>query len=987
MFSLFFRFLITIAGLVGLLTEILGGTRRLAWHVPVIVLPVLSWVVWKAGKPCLRLQPSARLLEFMTCSVAVGGCVLYPAPAHFSLLLTLGVTWYLLELRDHRYIRSLGMLTVLLVTLLPAQFTQVEWFLTMMAEGVRRSAVKCLIWFGNLAYIDEWQLLAGSTRVDLLEPGLVWPVASLSIMFILLLSWHHGRSWLVLLMQMFCLCLWLSAGEFVRVMLLGWCADGVAGNGRLLLFVASIFAILIVFGLSVLTDVFLGFLTGPMRGYARFNRLFSGPKRIQNTDDSAASERQRDAARRKPSGRFKIFRAWWYTRTWWRAWSAVPLCLVAVSLITVLLKARTSLLVPGISAGISSDASGKSPVDFEIRLRTLVWLQPENLQWKWKLGQHLLRLGKVNDGADLIHAAAPRDAGGIPDARLWVATEQLKSLDWSSELSERTLNQLQQAVEESPENLLLYFRLGQTFERDGDLLLAEKNYRQSLAIPEAGLALAELLRRLQRPETEVQAAAESALRGLQVSSASERHADYSVWIAWSRALQLAGRGDEAMRVLQSAPSTVSHEPLMAAMNQLDIDESLRLLQLSPLNRRLACEKVMRVIARSPTDREALRLLVAIRRQGEVIPGDCLKASIAAIRGDAEPGQLSPLDLFLLGDMYEASGEYVLGADLLESVVSRYPNLVPMCVQLQRRSGRFQAAEAMLEATIQRCYEVLVANPADQRALMRLQECLSLCGRSREFDQSIVKARAASGQSDAAAAFLQSLLSQAYLADFDQLSSWSSRNDRPEIYADFEAVLAEADPQLRADLIELLMRCFQDPTAQDEAARRLVDLTLAEARIASDAQEILNDILSRGSTGGTLQGMLGTRYLQRGDWGRAVLLLNAARIHGNDQNPIVLNNLAVATLRSDIRNAGQALLHIDAALALQPQFPAFEATKGEVLVALKRWPEALELLERAVAAGFKEAATLELAAEAASAIGKTEQAAVYRDQIRLLNPGE
>lgn len=987
MFSLFFRFMITVAGLVGLLTEVVGGARYLAWHVPVVVLPVLFWVAWKASKPCLPLQPRARLLEFLTCGTAVTGCVFYPFQAHFSLLLTLGVTWYLVELRDHRYVRSLGMLAVMLVTLLPAQFGQVERFLILMAEGVRRAAVKSLIWFGSPAYTDEWQLFVGNTRVNLSEPALVWPAASLSIMIIVLLSWHNGRSWLVLLIQAFCLCLWLSAGEFIRVLLLGLCANGLAGNVRLLLFLLSIFAILTVFGLSVLTDMFLGFLTGPIRGYARFNRLVSGPKRSQNADDSSASELQRNAARRKSSGRFKIFRAWWYTRTWRRAWCAVPLCLVAVSLITVSLKARTSMLVPEISAEISSDASGKSPADFEIRLRTLVWLQPENLQWKWLLGQHLLRIGKANDGAELIHAAAPPDAGGIAEARLWVATEQLRSVEWSSDLSERTVNQLQRAVEESPENLLLYFCLGQTFERDGDLLLAEKNYRQSLALPESGLALAELLRRQQRPESEVQAAAESALPGLQVSSASERRSDCAVWIAWSRALQLAGRSDEAMRALQSAPATVSHEPLMAAMNQLDRDESLRLLQLSPLNRRVACQKVIGVIARSPTDREALRLLAAIRRQGEVIPGDCLRASITAIRGEAEPSQLSPLDLFLLGDMYEASGEFGAGADLLESVVSRYPNLAPMCVKLQRRSGRFQAAEAMLEMTIHRCYEVLAANPADQRTLMRLQECLSLCGRSREFNESIIKARAASGTSDVAAAFLQSLQSRAFLADFDQLSSWSTRNDRPEVFADFEAVLAEANPQMRADLIELLMRCFQDPTAQDEAAQRLVDLTLAEARIASDAQKIADEILSRGSTGGTLQGMLGTRYLQRGDWGRAVPLLNAARIHSNDQNPIVLNNLAVAILRNDVRNAGQSLLHIDAALALQPHFPAFEATKGEVLVALMRWAEALELLERAVAAGFKEVATLELAATAASAVGKTDEAAAYREQIRLLSRGE
>jgi predicted Zn-dependent protease len=309
----------------------------------------------------------------------------------------------------------------------------------------------------------------------------------------------------------------------------------------------------------------------------------------------------------------------------------------------------------------------------------------------------------------------------------------------------------------------------------------------------------------------------------------------------------------------------------------------------------------------------------------------------------------------------------------------------MCVRLQRRSGRFQAAETLLSETIQSCRDFLMVSPADQRTLMRLQECLSLSARSREFNQFIINARDAlsrSGRLEADAAFLQSVESRAFLAEFDQLSSWSSRVDRAEVFAEFESVVADADPQMRSNLIELLMRCFQDPTAQDEAAQRLVDLTLAEARIAEDAQGIVDEILSRGSTGGTLQALLGTRCLQRGDCARAEVLLNAARIHSNDQNAIVLNNLAVAMVRVDIRNAGQALIYIDNALTLQPRYPAFEATKGEILIALKRWPEAFELLEHAIAAGFKDPATLEHASIAAAAVGKAEQAELYREEFRL-----
>jgi tetratricopeptide (TPR) repeat protein len=980
------RFMVTVAGLVAAIIAVVHRSSVLLWPVLFIaLLPLSSWA-WESRHRHQRLPPWLRFVEFFTSSIAVVLCILSGTPAGCSILLTLGVTWYLVEMRDCRYSRSLGMLAVLLVVLLPIQFPAVEVFLQTVIEGIRSSGVRTIIWIGRMAYVEQQQMIMGHASVDLGTAAATWPIFSLLIMFTVLASWNKGRSWLALLIQLCGSCVWLSVGEFVRVLFLGVCGGVFLGNGRVSLVVAASFGIVTALGLTLLTDLFLEFLIAPIRGYGWFNRLVSGPKQSSNADDSSTTERDRRTYDSKSGKRSTgLVRAWWYTRTWWRGLYGVPLFLVVASLITVLLRARTSMLAPEIIAGLSGDLPRKESTGFEDRLRTLVWLQPENLQWKWMLGQHLLERGGAIEGEDLIRAAAPKERVGVPEARLWLATELLRSEEWSPELSKGTEIQLQRALEESPENLLLHFRHGQLFERDGDMGMAENKYRKALALPESGLALAELLRRLQRHESEVQVAAESAVQGLQAALEAGPPLDNPARISLSRALQLAGRGDEAMAVLQAAPSSVSSEPLLAAMNRLNFEEAIRLLQLSPLNRRLAKEKLLQNIAKSPSDRQSLRLLVALRREGEVVPAGCLRPSIEAIRKNARAEQLPPLDLFLLGEMYEAADDVEIGADLLQGAVARYPNLVPMCVRLQRRSGRFQAAETLLSETIQSCRDFLMVSPADQRTLMRLQECLSLSARSREFNQFIINARDAlsrSGRLEADAAFLQSVESRAFLAEFDQLSSWSSRVDRAEVFAEFESVVADADPQMRSNLIELLMRCFQDPTAQDEAAQRLVDLTLAEARIAEDAQGIVDEILSRGSTGGTLQALLGTRCLQRGDCARAEALLNAARIHSNDQNAIVLNNLAVAMVRVDIRNAGQALIYIDNALTLQPRYPAFEATKGEILIALKRWPEAFELLEHAIAAGFKDPATLEHASIAAAAVGKAEQAELYREEFRL-----
>ena len=66
-----------------------------------------------------------------------------------------------------------------------------------------------------------------------------------------------------------------------------------------------------------------------------------------------------------------------------------------------------------------------------------------------------------------------------------------------------------------------------------------------------------------------------------------------------------------------------------------------------------------------------------------------------------------------------------------------------------------------------------------------------------------------------------------------------------------------------------------------------------------------------------------------------------------RNPIILNNLALATVRSQAGSAQNALTLINQALELLPGNPELLSTRGEIFVAMQRWADARRDLEECV----------------------------------------
>jgi uncharacterized protein HemY len=94
-------------------------------------------------------------------------------------------------------------------------------------------------------------------------------------------------------------------------------------------------------------------------------------------------------------------------------------------------------------------------------------------------------------------------------------------------------------------------------------------------------------------------------------------------------------------------------------------------------------------------------------------------------------------------------------------------------------------------------------------------------------------------------------------------------------------------------------------------------------------------------------VLGTLSLNDAAWTDATHFLQVAHTT-SPGNPAVLNNLAIAIVRSDAgERFREALKLADAALALVPDNADLLATRGEVHVALANWADASRDLQRAL----------------------------------------
>jgi predicted Zn-dependent protease len=174
----------------------------------------------------------------------------------------------------------------------------------------------------------------------------------------------------------------------------------------------------------------------------------------------------------------------------------------------------------------------------------------------------------------------------------------------------------------------------------------------------------------------------------------------------------------------------------------------------------------------------------------------------------------------------------------------------------------------------------------------------------------------------------------------------------------------------------------DPRNTD-LLNRLAAAVRFQGEEADQARAALQGILARGEGSAMAHFALGVDAWQRGDHSASTVHLEEAQ-RLSPEAPVIANNLAWVLCQGPPENLARALELSNIALKRSPDNPSFHGTRGEVLVRLGRWKEALPDLEAALPRNPKDPLLHKRLAEVYDKLGVPAMAAEHQ---RLARQGQ
>lgn len=558
----------------------------------------------------------------------------------------------------------------------------------------------------------------------------------------------------------------------------------------------------------------------------------------------------------------------------------------------------------------------------KIYLNNLVRLRPANTQYRFEFAMFLMENQQTEAALGQIEILTQKGPNDFAPARVWLARQALASEPRVKLSLAQAEDQLVAALSLQPKNIIAKETLAEVLLQKGQLKGAET---QLLDVadenPRLLLPLVKLQKKLRRGDEQIQFHLQKA-RNFFEQELMKEPGSISNRIGLAESLMQSNRIEEAERVLAEGLVENDVPEIRSALAMVYSQLAEARIKTSPLNREVCGELVAKSLELAPENQAVLARAILLGEMGVSLDADSLKPATEILKSRESRSR----DLeFLLVKALAASQQIDEAIDRLQSLVLEKPELRIIQVKLLRAANRTEEFDSLVETIISDAAQSESPTVVEDR--LNAAEVLSVDSR---FDESLQQLKAIEDEvktSPQQSRRWKILFGQAMLANFDLKMKTGQFLDAEEAIGFLNQVLAKG-------------------ASGNGVLERLVNLSFTDGKFAGPAEESLDRLLVSGSANFQIYNIIGGRALQKKQVSKARGYLERAYNMAR-ADPMVLNNLAIALVRDEFTDPERALRLINEALEITPFQPDVLSTRAEVYVALERWEEARDDLEKAL----------------------------------------
>ncbi|MEY3457160.1 MAG: hypothetical protein RL215_317 [Planctomycetota bacterium] len=621
----------------------------------------------------------------------------------------------------------------------------------------------------------------------------------------------------------------------------------------------------------------------------------------------------------------------------------------------------------------------------ETCLRALCDLRPSVPEYRMRLGLYFYDRGEKEKAVYEIARLAPETAIGHPVARLWLVQQALGREPLVRMTREEVENQLKKVLDADPANVDAHQLLAGLYLDRREMRLAELHLEEaSKTRPELNLQLAQLKKQMKRPGDDTDAAAAKAVSELSRLLEKDR-SRIDIRLGLAESLLLTENYDQAREIIVSGLLQNDDPKLRDALVDLDLMTVDRRLRSSILNRDNCLPIALNALNVAPSNPRCVNTLSLLRSLGAVIPGDALTVGVDFWKKELEqkPDLVEPR--IYLSELQFLRGENKEAVETLRPAVDQRPALRLTMARLLIQSGDEPGGRKLLFDLLRDSTKRLVENPGDLLTILERAEAMLLLKQPDDVRSMINEftSNDAPGRPPQLDAAVMDLYGRACLMKFDQLTGYSS-----ETFQSFttpeQLTFGDAQGQ---QIITLAEEASQIPGTVLAGTERLTRLSLSANPAAAAAEDSLRRLRFEGQGGIIALNQIGNLAVQVANYEKAIFWFEQANTLAAARNPVVLNNLALATLRGRPGQIAEALRYANETLALVPRNGDALATRGEIHLSMKKFDNALADLSESLRNRPGSAAVHRLLEIAYRGLGDEQMAQEHAKRAAELDAGQ